>query len=232
MNAPLNHEQVRAFYDRFGSRQDSQACYEDAVLDRLIGQGELEKAEAVFEFGCGTGRLAGRLLEEVLSPECRYVGVDLSSTMVALARERLRHFGERATVLQSGGETRFDFPDGGFDRFISTFVLDLLPEEETDAVLAEAHRLLQPGGLLLLASLTEGTTFPSRLLVRLWKRIWRWRPSIVGGCRPIRLTRYVREPDWRVRHREVLTPWAVPCELLVAERRSPAPAAGWPPPPP
>ncbi len=220
MAGPLSHEQARVFYDRFGRRQDSQAFYEDVVLDRLIGLGELARATAVFEFGCGTGRLAARLLTEVLPPECRYVGVDISHTMVALARERLRGFGKRATVRQSHGETRVDLPGGSFDRFLSTFVLDLLPEEEIDAVITEAARLLRPGGLLLLASLTEGTTLPSRLLIRLWKRLWRWRPSIVGGCRPIRLTRHVREPEWRLRHREVLTPWAVPCELLVARRCS------------
>ncbi len=220
MGGPLSHEQARAFYDRFGRRQDSQAFYEDAVLDRLTGLGALEEATALFEFGCGTGRLAARLLTDVLPPACRYVGVDISVTMVALARERLQGCGERTTVLQSHGETRFDFPDGSFDRFLSTFVLDLLPEKEIDAVITEASRLVQTGGLLLLASLTEGTTLPSRLLIGLWKRLWRWRPSIVGGCRPIRLAQHVREPEWRLRHREVLTPWAVPCELLVARRCS------------
>ncbi|RME32526.1 MAG: class I SAM-dependent methyltransferase [Gammaproteobacteria bacterium] len=220
MSGPLSHEQACAFYDRFGSRQDSQAFYEDAVLDRLIEKGALARSTSVFEFGCGTGRLAARLLAGVLPEECRYVGVDISQTMVTLARERLQRFGARARVLQSHGETRFDFPEGSFDRFLSTFVLDLLPEEEIDAVINEASRLVRPGGLLLLTSLTEGTTLPSRLLIALWKRIWRLRPSLVGGCRPIRLTRFVRDPEWRLRHREVLTPWAVPCELLVAERGS------------
>ena len=220
MARPLNHDQARIFYDRFGRRQDNQAFYEDPVLERLIGLGALDEATAVFEFGCGTGRQAARLLNGVLPPACHYLGVDISDTMVTLARERLRGFGERATVRQSHGETRFDLPGGSFDRFLSTFVLDLLPEKEIDAVITEAARLLRPGGLLLLASLTEGTTLPSRLLIGLWKRLWRWRPSIVGGCRPIRLAQQVREPEWRLRHREVLTPWAVPCEVLVARRCS------------
>ena len=47
--------------------------------------------------------------------------------------------------------------DGAFDRFIRTYVLDLLPDVEIRAVLDEAHRVLKPDGLIGLASLTKGS---------------------------------------------------------------------------
>ncbi len=63
-------EQVRAFYDRFGAKQDSQAFYEDAATADLILNAELGAARAVFEFGCGTGRFAEKLLAEHLPADC------------------------------------------------------------------------------------------------------------------------------------------------------------------
>ena len=41
-----------------------------------------------------------------------------------------------------------DLPDRSFDRFISTYVLDLLSEENIDSLLSEAYRILRTGGLL------------------------------------------------------------------------------------
>jgi len=46
--------------------------------------------------------------------------------MVSLARERLKSGPERARVYQSDGTPRADEPDRTFDRFVSTYVLDLL----------------------------------------------------------------------------------------------------------
>ncbi len=56
-------------YDRIGSLQDSQAFYEDRATGLLLQHGEFSSAESVFEFGCGTGRFALRLLEEYLPPQ-------------------------------------------------------------------------------------------------------------------------------------------------------------------
>ena len=43
----------------------------------------------MFEFGCGTGRLAERLLHDHLPEQAIYTAVDISNTMFRLTRERL-----------------------------------------------------------------------------------------------------------------------------------------------
>ena len=214
----LSHEEARAFYDRFGARQDAQAFYERPALDRLIAELRLSEARAVVEFGCGTGRLAAELLGGPLSPECRYLGLDLSATMVGLARARVAAFGARAEIRQTEGTPRIEAPDGTFDRFISTYVLDLLPEREIRTLLEEAQRVLAPGGLLGIASLTHGGRGLSRAVSWLWERVHRLRPALVGGCRPIALGAYLCERGWRIQHRSVVSPYGVPSELVVAER--------------
>ena len=59
----LKHSAARAFYDRFGKKQDCQSFYEDPALDELIAHASFEDARSVFEFGCGTGKFAARILE-------------------------------------------------------------------------------------------------------------------------------------------------------------------------
>lgn len=80
----LTPSQARGVYDRIGRLQDWQAFYEDATTDRLVTHAALGAAQAIFELGCGTGRLAERLLQE-LPGSVSYVGVDLSPKMIALA---------------------------------------------------------------------------------------------------------------------------------------------------
>jgi ubiquinone/menaquinone biosynthesis C-methylase UbiE len=214
----LSHAEARRFYDRFGARQDAQAFYERPALERLVAHSELAEAQAVVEFGCGTGRLAAGLLGGALSPSCRYLGLDLSATMVELAQARVARFGARAEIRRTEGEPRIDAPDASFDRFLSTYVLDLLPEDEIRSLLAEAHRVLAPGGLLAVASLTRGERGLPRALSFVWEGVHRLRPALVGGCRPIALSPHLAGRGWRILHRSVVAPYAIPSEVVVAER--------------
>lgn len=219
----LSHGEARRFYDAFGAKQDGQLFYEGPAQDDLLEHLEIPRARAIAELGCGTGRLAAEMLARRAPPDCRYLGVDLSATMAELARERLAPFGPRAEVRQGEGPPRIEAPDGAFDRFVATYVLDLLSEDDIRAALALAHRLLAPGGLLGVAGLSRGETPLSRVTAALWSGIHRLRPGLVGGCRPLDLAPRLAEPAWRLRHRRVVAPWAIPSEVVVAERTGPAP---------
>lgn len=214
----LTTEQARRYYDGFGSKQDSQGWYEDAAIGMLVERARFEQASAVFELGCGTGRVAASLLAERLPPAARYLGIDVSSTMVELAGRRLASFGPRAEVRLADGSPRVEAAAGSFDRVFSTYVLDLLPEAAIERWLAEAQRLLAPGGLLCLVSLTNGVDVPSRTVAWLWGRVHALSARLVGGCRPIELVPFVSDGLWTVRFRRVVTAWGVPSEVLVASR--------------
>jgi hypothetical protein len=99
---------------------------------------------------------------------------------------------------------------------VSTYVLDLLSETDARQALSEAHRVLIPSGRLCLVSLTYGVTFPSRIVSALWQQLFRLRATIVGGCRPIRLAPLLDHRGWLLMHRNVMTPFGVPSEVLVA----------------
>lgn len=99
----LTREGARAFYDRFGTLQDRQGFYEDIATRDLVAHAEFEKAKAVLEFGCGTGRFAAALLAHNLAADAINTGCDLSSTMVGLVRGRLAQFGARAQACLTDG---------------------------------------------------------------------------------------------------------------------------------
>ncbi len=213
----LTPEEAKRFYDRFGARQDNQGFYEDAAIDLLIREGDFAASRRVFELGFGTGKLAHRLFSSELGTDASYVGVDVSATMMALARERLQPFAARVELVQTHGSMTFDYPDASFDRFVATYVLDLLPEHEITAALDEARRLLGTSGRLCVAGLTSGEHLPSSLVSRLWAWVQAAHPGWVGGCRPIRVVDLLTTHGFRARHREVVTCWGIASEVLVAE---------------
>jgi len=214
----LSSKELRAFYDRFGIKQDWQRFYEGPAMRELIAHARLYAAKSVFELGFGTGAFALELLQKHLPKSATYTGVDISSTMYGIAEKRLARFAGRARIELTDGSLVFDFPDAEFDRFFANYVLDLLPPDDISSVINEAHRLLKPGGLMCLLSLTHGTGPLSRAIIRAWSRLFRLSPGLVGGCRPVRLTDYLDAGKWRIAHHDVLSPFAVSSEVVVAER--------------
>lgn len=215
----LSREEARAFYDRFGAKQDAQAFYEDRAVTDLVAHAGFAGAQAVYEFGCGTGRFAETLLMRHLAPTARYVGCDVSTTMVGLARQRLARFGERAEVRLTDGAPRVAAADATFDRFVSNYVLDLLSVADIEDVIGEAHRTLTPNGRLCLVSLTNGQTIASKVVTAIWTRVHRLRPSLVGGCRPVELQQFLRDALWRVEHRNTVVAFGIASEIVEAGKR-------------
>ncbi len=212
----LSRDDARRFYDRFGAKQDNQAFYEDAAVNDLIVHSHFEKAQAVCEFGCGTGRLANRLIADLLPQEARYNGFDLSATMVGLARSRLASYGDRAEVTLTDGSPMIPQGDCSVERFIAAYVLDLLDPLDARDLLREARRVLRRTGKLCLVSITPGPRGCSRLLSALWERVFRVRPSLVGGCHPILLSPLLHPSEWVVEYRRVVVAYCVASEVVVA----------------
>ena len=95
---PLDALSARRFYDRIGVLQDTQRFYEVPAVRRLVALGDFEHAEAVVELGCGTGRFASNLLENVLRPAATYLALDVSPGMIRLTKQRLAPWADRARV--------------------------------------------------------------------------------------------------------------------------------------
>jgi ubiquinone/menaquinone biosynthesis C-methylase UbiE len=215
----LSRDEAREYYDRFGHKQDWQSIYEGRALRDLITGGAFEEARAVLEIGCGTGSFAAEILEQRLPREASYLGTEIRSTMLGLAREKLAPYADRASVVLTNGDPRLPYPDDAFDRFVANYVLDLLPAQEIVILLAEARRVLAPEGRLCLISLTNGTGPFSHFVVWLWKRAHAMSARFVGGCRPIDLRSFLSERAWRILEHEIVVAFGLPSQVVVAARR-------------
>lgn len=104
--------------------------------------GEHREGMDVLDAGCGTGALLG-WLGELASPR-HPAGVDLSSA----ALRQCRRLHPRAALAQ-GSAIALPFADERFDLVLSADVLQHLTTDEEAEALAEAKRVLRPGGRLL-----------------------------------------------------------------------------------
>jgi ubiquinone/menaquinone biosynthesis C-methylase UbiE len=213
----LSYDQARRAYDRIGLVQDLQWFYEDTATVQLKQQGDFQSAESVYEFGCGTGRFARSLFRDYLSGSAHYRGADVSPRMIGLATKRLDPWAEQVELILSDGSAPVDELDGAYDRFVSNFVFDLLSDEDTRTVLAEAHRILRPGGLLCLSGLSSVIEQPAPL-ARAAGWIHEKVPALLGGCRPVDLRSYLG-PEWECLHFQAQLAFGIPSEAMVYRRR-------------
>jgi ubiquinone/menaquinone biosynthesis C-methylase UbiE len=160
------------------------------------------------------------LLKTSLPPGGRYVGIDVSPRMVRLATSRLKTWAGRAAVRLSDGSSCLHDPNGSFDRFVSNYVFDLLAPEYAKAIISEAHRVLISGGKLCLVSLGCGTSGLSRIVTMLWERVWRLKPELLGGCRPVDLSSLLMPGQWSIDHHRKLVFFGLASEIIVTSRCS------------
>jgi SAM-dependent methyltransferase len=99
----------------------------------------------VLDVGCGPGFYVAELLEEV-GPTGSVTGVDLSPQTLDLARRRTA--GAANVQLHLGDATALPVGDAAFDIALSVQVLEYVAD--VDAALGELHRVLRPGGRLVI----------------------------------------------------------------------------------
>lgn len=130
-------------WERIRSLHAPEQDVEAAVVQLFEGQA----FDSVLDAGTGTGRML-----ELLAPQIRLgVGIDVSSEMLAIARDRLERAGAQQCQVRLGDIFRLPFPDGspeqGFDAALFHQVLHYL--DDPQAAIVEAARVLKPGGRVI-----------------------------------------------------------------------------------
>lgn len=133
-------DELRTHWDAFASLfEDTFERVTVHLVQTLCAHLRLEDAVAAIEVGAGAGAGA-RVLHAALPAGARLVVTDIAPNMVARARDRLP---DGVEVMEANAEA-LPFAAGTFDRLLAN--LNLMLVMDPDQALAEAHRVLRPGG--------------------------------------------------------------------------------------
>lgn len=138
---------------KFGFRLDAPV---KPPTSRFLGSGEGK----VLDLGCGSGRFSIGLL--LSRPRATVVGLDNWSadyirgngSDLLLANAKAAGVGDRISP-RSADMRALPFEDGSFDAVVSAYAIDHLDAEGIVVALAEAARVLRPGGELLILNMNR-----------------------------------------------------------------------------
>lgn len=164
-------EAVAAMFDSIAPRYDLL----NRVLSFGIDKGWRRKAIAmlrdarparILDVATGTADLAIEALK--LDPE-KVVGVDISEEMLRVGRLKVEEMGEHDRIeLRRGDSERLPFSDRQFDAAIVAFGVRNF--ENLNRGLAEIHRVLKPGGMLVILEFSHPRVFPVKQVYGFYSR--------------------------------------------------------------
>jgi arsenite methyltransferase len=147
--------------------------------------------ERVLDLGCGPGYLAAEIAA-LVGPGGRVHGIDTSDSMLAIAAARARPPGAAPVELGTGDALAVPLPDGAVDAVVCTQVYEYV--DDMPAALAEARRVLAPGGrLVVLDTDWDSIVWRSRDDARMARVLAAWDEHLAHRDLPRLLPQLLRE---------------------------------------
>ena len=170
----------------------------------------ITNGERVLEVAVGPGTLLEELARR--NPAGRTVGVDLTQSMLERTRRRFRRQEMASPALCQCDARSLPFAPASFDLVVSGYLLDLLTPSDIERTLQQMRRVLRPSGRLVLFHLSLGNLWFDRL----WRLLSWLVPTLLGGCRPIRLAGRLPAVGFAVLESHRVVQRGVPTEGILA----------------
>ena len=202
-----NYNRLSRYYDFFS--QGSERKFINLGLKELAPQ----PGENILEIGYGTGYGLISIAKMISHSGC-IVGIDLSSGMANIAKEKIVKSGTNATVfINIGDATHLPYISGYFDAIFMSFSLELFAESDIPSVLQECARVLRDDGRLGLISMYQTKTMTFSVKIYEWFR--RKYPNLID-CHPIPLETYLDRNGFNISKITVKSMWGLPVSISVS----------------
>jgi ubiquinone/menaquinone biosynthesis C-methylase UbiE len=208
--ARASYNRMSRWYDRIAGSTEKK--YRDWGLEKLSAQ----PRETILEIGFGTGHCLVSLAKAV-GQAGRVLGLDISDGMLAVARERLQAEGlDNRVDLHLGDAANLDFIEtNSLDGVFMSFTLELFDNPEIPRVLQECHRILKPGGRLVVVSMTK--TDPPTVPVRIYEWFHEYMPDY-ADCRPIFARQALEQSGFKIQDVSLSSMWGLPVEIVLGKK--------------
>jgi ubiquinone/menaquinone biosynthesis C-methylase UbiE len=144
----------------------------NSVYRLLVTQAGITDGQRILEIGCGTGNLA--IHAKRSHPWADVTGCDPDPRILAVAQRKAA--GLTGIRFDQGYAERLPYPDGQFDRVLSSMMWHHITDDAKPAAAAEMLRVLRPGGRLHLVDITGDAYSGGR-----WARLIRRNPHAAGN---------------------------------------------------
>ena len=129
--------------------------------------GPINDGDVVVDVGSGSG-FDALIASEMVGPEGRVVGIDMTHEMLSKARSCAKNMGANKIEFREGYADQLPLPANFADVLISNGVLNLSPDKEK--TLRDWARVLKPGGRLYIGDILVSERIPQEALddISLW----------------------------------------------------------------
>lgn len=155
--------------------------HDTRIKQQLIELAQIGEHDQVLDVGCGTGTLLMLLYAQY--PQAHLVGLDADATVLTLAHEKFSRLGSDVTLVH-GKSSALPFPEGTFDRVVSSLVFHHLVRDEKIRAAQEIYRVLRPGEFFNLLDFGKPRTMGMRLITQVMRH-FEETPDNYDGLLPV-----------------------------------------------
>ncbi len=178
-------EKIIQYYSWRASNYDAGSGFEADHHAEALHQANVQEGQRVLDVAAGTGR-ATVTLAKAVGNSGKVAALDLSEAMLAEARAKIEKLGLSDRVdFKQGNAKELPYPDDTFDLVYNGYMFDLIPLDGFLPILKEMHRVLKPGGKLVLVNMSKPDERKT-IYEKIYERGWAVMP-----CRPVLMSEYL-----------------------------------------
>ena len=213
LDAKVPQKDVGKLYDRTAWFYDFWAFLTESKAQKMALQiATIQDNSTILDVAVGTGRLFREIMKR--NPSGQNYGIDISRGMLAKAKHKLLKQENQNYTLEIGSAFDINMDDDSVDILFNNYMFDLIPFDQMDDIIKEFKRVMKPDGKLVLVNMTKGEQFGAGL----YERIYRFSPSLMGGCRGVQQSERLIRHGFQIKSREYVQQMLFPSEVILAVR--------------